>query len=221
MDFSLFPTYPRPHARYPITYSTPSCDRFWAGTMNDPAKHEIHSAEDSLKVITTADNPLFRLDPDLTLHRVLEGTMVPNGTSWTIDNKTMYWTDSGSRSIYAFDYNADTAAITNQRTFWRAPGGPPMMVPDGHAMDVEEHLWVAMYGGGKVIRLNPNAEIVAEISLPATLVSCPCFVGEELWVTTIGTGENIGEYAGALFKVHVGVKGKPKNTWEGRISTKL
>jgi sugar lactone lactonase YvrE len=32
---------------------------------------------------------LFRLDSDLSLHRPIEGVTIPNGTSWTLDNKTM------------------------------------------------------------------------------------------------------------------------------------
>lgn len=160
---------------------------------------------------------LYRLDSDLSLHSVLEGVTIPNGMSWTNDNRTMYWTDSGSMSIYAFDYEGSTGEITNKREFYKLPPGKTVAAPDGHAMDVEEHLWVAIFGRGQVLRINPKGEVVAEVKLPAMKITCPCFVGEELWITSCGAGDDQGQCGGALFKVNVGVKGKPKNQWGATI----
>lgn len=74
---------------------------------------------------------LFRLDPDLSLHRVKEGVLVPNGTTWSADNKTMYFTDSPSGKIMAYPYDLETgeAKWSEGKTFFTCPyeGG----VPDG------------------------------------------------------------------------------------------
>lgn len=54
--------------------------RFFVGTMNDQ----------SLVASFTAEGVLFRLDPDLSLHRVKEEVTIPNGMSWSDDRRTMY-----------------------------------------------------------------------------------------------------------------------------------
>lgn len=74
---------------------------------------------------------LFRLDPDLSLHRVKEGILIPNGLTWSADNKTMYFTDSPSGKIVAYPYNLETGETewSEGKTFFTCPyeGG----VPDG------------------------------------------------------------------------------------------
>lgn len=57
--------------------------RFWAGAMNDP---KIQSPG--------PEGVLFRLDPDLSLHRMLSPVTIPNGIGWNQANDTMYLTDS-------------------------------------------------------------------------------------------------------------------------------
>ena len=58
--------------------------RYWAGTMNDP----------KVKAPPTDEGVVFRLDPDMTLHRVMENVSIPNGTCFSPDQKTMYFIDS-------------------------------------------------------------------------------------------------------------------------------
>ena len=37
---------------------------------------------------------LYRLDPDHSCHRMLEGLIVSNGLAWSADGKTMFHSDS-------------------------------------------------------------------------------------------------------------------------------
>jgi sugar lactone lactonase YvrE len=158
---------------------------------------------------------LFRLDNDLSLHRVIEGVTIPNGTSWTLDNKTMYFTDSPSRQIKAFPYNPETGemSVSEGKPFFTCPveGG----VPDGHCQDEEGHLWVACHGTGRVFRVSPQGEIVAQIELPTRCVTCPAFCGTELFITSMQDSQpdDKPEYQGALFRIDVGVRGAPLNSF--------
>ena len=86
--------------------------------------------------------------------------------------------------------------------------------PDGIAIDAEDCLWVALWGGGKVRRYSPDAEIIGEIDIPAARVSACGFGGPDLdllFVTTaaVGRGQNIddGGLDGALFVVDPGCRG--------------
>ncbi len=86
--------------------------------------------------------------------------------------------------------------------------------PDGLCVDKEGLLWIALWGGGSVIRVNPvNGQIVSQINLPASKTSCPCFAGErldELVVTSASEGIDMDKepLAGCLFVIKVGIPGR-------------
>ena len=170
--------------------------------------------DDAVVSSPTDEGVLFRLDGDLTLHRVLENIIVPNGTSWSLDSKTMYFTDSPTQSIMAYPYNAETgeASYTEGKVFFQVETG----VPDGHCQDEEGCLWVANHGNWKVVRVNPQGQVIAEVQLPTRCVTCPVFCGTELFVTTMKEMEpdkypESTKLEGALFKIDVGVRGRPMN----------
>jgi len=179
--------------------------RFWLGTMNDPVV-----VGDNL----TNEGVLFRLDPDLSLHRMKTGLTIPNGISWSLDNTTMYLTDSPSGEItsYPYDLASGIADWSAGRTFFKCPYAGA--VPDGHAQDIEGHLWVALFGAGRVVRVNPQGAIVAEITLPTRCVTCPAFCGTELVITSAQEEEpqkfpESKGLQGAVFKIDVGIEGRP------------
>jgi sugar lactone lactonase YvrE len=77
-------------------------------------------------------------------------------------------------------------------------------------MDTDGHIWQAIYGEGRVLRISPKGKVVGEIKYPTNAITCPLFIGTELWVTSgSGGGE---KYRGGVFKVDVGIGGlKPFN----------
>ncbi|KAK5017671.1 hypothetical protein BJ546DRAFT_902924 [Cryomyces antarcticus] len=195
--------------------------RYWAGAMNDPLVKE-----------PSDEGVLFRLDPDLSLHRILSNVTIPNGISWSADDRTMYFTDSPSGQITAYDFAATTGRISNPRPFFRIPSSGPLAggVPDGHAVDADGYLWVAIFGTGRVVRLVPDGgrdgrragEVVALVELPTRCVSCPGFVGEELLVTSAEEEDPDGypeskRFQGAVFRVHVGIGGMKLHRFGGKV----
>lgn len=160
---------------------------------------------------------MFRLDPDLSVHRMIEGITIPNGINWSMDDKTMYFADTPTRNLYAFDYDIETGTISNQRVFFQADEAEG--VPDGHAVDEEGYIWQALYGAGKVVRISPQGKVVAEILLPTRCPTCPCFVGEDLYITTAREEEpekypESGPLSGSVFKCSVGVRGLPMHRFK-------
>jgi sugar lactone lactonase YvrE len=177
--------------------------RLWAGAMNDPKVRSLIN-----------EGVLFRLDPDLKLNRMVEQLTIPNGIGWNITNDTMYLTDSPTGKIFAFDFDESTGEISNRRVHFDI--GEPKE-PDGFAIDVEGCIWSAVYGGGKVIRISPEGKVIGEISLPTRNITCPTFVGTELFITTAKDDKNDDQfpesirYGGHLYRVDVGVQGLPKH----------
>jgi len=156
---------------------------------------------------------LYRLDPDGTVTKLLDGIGCSNGMGFTPDRKRMYYTDSPKREIYLFDYDQDTGAITNQRVFVRTPKGEG--VPDGMTVDAEGYVWSARWGGSCLARYAPDGTEDRRIHFPAKKVSSVMFGGKnytDIYVTTAG-GNNKEEDspgAGALFRVNLGIRGVPE-----------
>jgi sugar lactone lactonase YvrE len=104
------------------------CDRagrFWVGTMKDP-EH-------------TPTGVLYRLSPNGESKAFRTSIKVPNSLAWSPDGGTMYFADSPRHKIWAYDYDADTGAMSNERLF----AAPHPGFPDGSCVDAEGCLWNA------------------------------------------------------------------------------
>lgn len=123
----------------------------------------------------------------------------------------MYFTHSAERRIYAFDFDPSTGGISNERVFYQhLTSGEP----DGFAIDVEGNIWQAIYGEARVLKISTEGQVgnvVGEISYPTSNITCPVFIGTELWVTSAGEDDETKvesrKFGGSIFKVDVGVKG--------------
>lgn len=179
------------------------CDpagRFWAGTM---------SIEE-----TSNSGSLYVLEPSGRTRKMLSDVSISNGIVWSLDAKTMYYIDTPTGCVDAFDYELETGNINNRRTAIKLPEGQGF--PDGMTGDAEGMLWVAHWGGYRVTRWNPNTgELLDTIRVPAAQVTACAFGGsdlDELYITCARRGLSeraLAEQplAGGLFKVKPGVKG--------------
>jgi sugar lactone lactonase YvrE len=84
---------------------------------------------------------LVRLDPDLTVTRILGDMMVSNGLAFSPDGRTMYHADTPTHVVRAYDYDAATGLPSHPRVLARWSGETER--PDG-AVDVEGY-WTAFY----------------------------------------------------------------------------
>lgn len=66
--------------------------RFWSGSMFEaPGKPVVKNAS------------LYRMDADLSVHRIVDGIGCSNGLAWSPDSRTMYYTDSHGPVVWAWD----------------------------------------------------------------------------------------------------------------------
>ena len=160
-------------------------------------------------------------------HSKLKNLTISNGMAWSSDKKTFYFIDSPTNKVFAFDYFIENGDITNKRVEVEIP--PSLGVPDGMTIDEEDGLWVALWGGGKVIRLDPASRMVVQtINLPVPNVTCCTFGGkdlDELYITTAREGltrEEILKFplSGSLFKAKVPFKGIKASLFGGTFRTK-
>ena len=80
------------------------------------------------------------MDPDLSLHRILEGITIPNGATWSPDDRTMYFADSTTQNIYAFDFDPAGGSMSNKRVFFSTADMGEDAVLDGHCINEEGYM---------------------------------------------------------------------------------
>ncbi len=179
------------------------CDpagRFWAGTVSINSEPGAGS--------------LYCMDTDRSVRRMFGGVTCSNGIAWSLDRSTMYYIDTPTRQVDAFDYDVETGEIANRRAAVTVP--EKMGKPDGMTIDAEGMLWIAMWEGSRVTRWDPRAGTLEQtIPIPALRVTSCAFGGEnldELYVTTARirmTETQLAEqpHAGGVFRVRPGVRG--------------
>jgi D-xylonolactonase len=131
----------------------------------------------------------------------------------------MLHTDSGRRTIYAFDLDVASGTVANKRA-WKV-FAPDEGYPDGMCFDAEGGVWVAHWGAGCISRFAPDGALLQRVALPVTQVTNVCFAGarlERLFVSSARVGLSVAELqqqplAGGLFEVlghgAVGLAGLP------------
>lgn len=190
------------------------CDcmgRFFAGTMS--------KALDSGAGDTTPRGSLYRMDPDGQVEKVLEDVTISNGIGYSPDNTIMYFIDSPTQCVDAFDYDKATGAIQNRRVVVEVP--KELGMPDGMTVDAEGMLWVGMWGGGAVVRFDPaTGKMLEKIELPAPFVTTMVFGGkdmDEMFVNTAKMNTDLNQYpdAGGVFRIKMDVKGQHTYKFKG------
>jgi sugar lactone lactonase YvrE len=192
------------HPGPPARFNEGKCDpagRFLAGTM----------AYDQ----TAGAGSLYRLDPGLSVTKLLDGVTISNGLAWSADGTTMYYIDSPAQGIDAFHYDVETGRLANRRRVVDIPAVAGL--PDGMTIDTDGCLWVAVYGGSAVHRYAPDGHLDATVRFPATNITCPVFGGrdfDQLYVTSARDGLDERQlaaqpHAGAVFAVDAGARGLP------------
>lgn len=181
--------------------------RYWGGSMDDQGVKDSGS--------------LYRLDADLSLHKMDEQYIIDNGPAFSVGGTTMYHTDSAKGTVYAFDCDA-AGDIANKRIFIQlveeAEGAP-----DGMTVDEEDCIWLCHFGGSRVTRYSPQGEVLQVIPMPVPNVTSCTFAGPELdtlYITTARLGmseEDLLRYplAGSLFSCKPGVIGLPTPLFAG------
>ena len=193
-----------PEADRPDTrFNDGKCDpqgRFWAGTMVEGGNRR--------------SGALYCLDTDLTVSKKLDGVTTSNGLVWTRDSATFYYIDTPTHQVQAFDFDPDRADLHNQRVAAEIPND--WGAPDGMTIDEQDHLWIALFRGSRVVRLDPRTgQFELAVSLPALNVTSCAFGGPELdqlYITTARVGldreqRQAQPLAGSLFRARLPYRG--------------
>jgi sugar lactone lactonase YvrE len=185
-----------------VRFNDGKCDpqgRFWVGTMHQQAK------EGAGKLYMFDGDSLLVKQPDVT---------ISNGIVWDTNKNIMYYIDTPTQKVFAYDYAPETGEISNRRVVVKVPREKGS--PDGMSIDAEGKLWVAHWGGHGVYRWDPETgKLMEKIEVPAPNVTSCAFGGKDLktlYITTAKVGlseKQLKKYplSGSLFVIETDIKG--------------
>lgn len=173
------------------------CGRLFAGTMDlqetQPKGH--------LYCIGLPDGQPAQRVPVARAVAAAGPVTISNGLGWSPDGATLYFVDTPTNVLVAFDYSRSDGAVANRRVVFDFASLRPAAegtnsgahnsgvgYPDGLCVDSEGCVWVAMIYGGRVLRVDPRTQmVIAEVRVPTPLCTSCCFGGPDLtqlFVTT-------------------------------------
>lgn len=181
------------------------CDpsgRLWAGTICLKKRPEA---------------ALYCLHTDGRIEKKFSPVTNSNGIVWTRDGGTMYYIDTPSKKIRAFDFDDATSTLSQERVIWDTSADASS--PDGMTIDSEDRLWIAFCHGGKVLCFDPKtASVVEQIDFPCIETTACAFGGPDLRDLYVTTGLKPGleePLAGRLFVCRPGAQGVPASCFRG------
>ena len=204
------------------------CDaqgRFWVGTIDesrserDAALFCIDARGGGTPRITRKIGP-----PDLA-------ATTANGLAWSPDQRTLYWADTPSHTVWAWDFDPATTAMTAQRVFaqfapkpegWsvepqRSDNAGYQGRPDGATVDQQGNYWLALYEGRRICQFAPDGRLLRTIATPLQCPTMPCLGGDQLqtlYITSVRKQRSDAELAaypqsGCVLALSVDVPGLP------------
>ncbi|MGY0390595.1 SMP-30/gluconolactonase/LRE family protein [Nocardioides sp. WG-D5] len=161
----------------------------------------------------SATECLFQVDTDGSVRTLDDDLTLSNGLAWSSAGDRLFSVDTLRRCVYVRDYDADSGTAGTRRVHLELEHG----FPDGIAVDADDHLWVAIWGGGAVHRYDPTGELVQRVRVPAPHTSCVAFAGSDLRTLVITTARaelSDGQLAawplsGSILTLRVRTRGLP------------
>jgi DNA-binding IclR family transcriptional regulator/sugar lactone lactonase YvrE len=184
-----------------------SAGRLWVGSV----------ALDS----TPGAGNLWRFDPDGRVKLMEKGFHVANGLGWSPDETRFYLADSNAQTVYAYDCDPASGALSNRRAFVSIP--EERGKPDGLAVDAKGFVWVALWDGWALARYAPDGSLDRLVPLPVPRPASLAFGGDDLktlFVTTARVRLSAQQIAdaplsGSILALPVGTPGRPPNEFGG------
>lgn len=175
--------------------------RLWIGTMNEDEE--------------TPNAKLYVVDKSGDINVALTGLTISNGLAWNNAGDTMYAIDTPTQKIMAYPFDEQTTTLSNGRVIYDFSN--EIGSPDGMTIDATNQLWVALWGGSRVVCIDPETQqIIDAIDVPAANVtSCAFEPGStRLYITTASEGLSEQQRteqpnAGSLFVADIDVTSAP------------
>jgi sugar lactone lactonase YvrE len=164
---------------------------------------------------------LYRVGPGGEVVTVLPEVTVSNGIGWSPDGRLMYYIDTPTRRVDAFDVDPGSGLVARRRPFVHVE--PAAGFPDGMTVDADGCVWVALWDGGAVRRYTPAGDLDRVVEVPARRTTACAFGGPglgDLYITTATVGLDPAAraaqpLAGSVFVLPGAGAGQPGHAFAG------
>ncbi len=160
---------------------------------------------------------LHRWDGNDNNKVMVENLALPNGLGWNKENSMMYLADSITKKIFVSEFHLDDDFVPKFRELITIDSG----LPDGLAIDNDGCIWLAIWGGSRIVRISPQGAIISEHHFPVSQPSS-CAFGTDgtLYVTSARAGLSDSDLAeqplaGSLFVLSTNTSGVPVSKFKG------
>jgi sugar lactone lactonase YvrE len=165
---------------------------------------------------------LYSVETDGTITIITEGMGLPNGIAFSPDQKCMYVTDSYTREIHKYDYDAKSGKAENRRLFIKVPDTEG--TPDGLTVDAQGYIWSAQWYGYCVVRYDPDGKVNLRLPVPSGQTSSVMFGGRDLTDIYVTSAADVvrlstapkgydfdAPHNGSVYRFNLGIKGLPEH----------
>ncbi|CAH1102761.1 unnamed protein product [Psylliodes chrysocephalus] len=158
--------------------------RLWWGTIGVEINLVVNPDQAFLYKITKHN---IR-DPTIAISHVTNS----NGLAWNKANDKFYYIDTPTLKVVEYDYSDENGTISGGRTAFDLNDYKTNItgLPDGMTIDDEDNLYVALYGGGAIIKVDPKTgKLLNVIAIPSRDVTSVMFGGPNLDILFVTTSK--------------------------------
>lgn len=176
-------------------------------SVNDARGGVYFSSSGIFSPTAPSEGAVLYLDKDEKLRRVAEGIHYANGVALSRDGARLYVSEHLSRRVLVFDVGGD-GSLSGQRVFVALDdlvGADPNRIweagPDGLAVDRADNLYLAEYGGGRLLIVAPDGKLLATVAVPQPFVTAPALSANEERIFITAPGLRLPPYSGKVYSL--------------------
>lgn len=148
--------------------------RFWCGTMSEANPK-------------TKEACIYMLDENLNLKTMFKNIYISNSLTNIRDTKGMYFSDSYTKKIYKATLTDDLNELKHVKVFKN--NSNLKGAPDGSTTDKYGNLWNAEWDGSRLVKYDPDGNILEEVAVPVKRPTSCVFGGPNLDILFITSAE--------------------------------
>jgi sugar lactone lactonase YvrE len=177
-----------------LRFNDGKCDtqgRFWAGTYDNDKGANLSEVESTDGGVV--GHGLYEFDfAKNTAERRISAFTGSNGLSFS-SNGVMTWADTARHRIWRFASAPDNFRADTPQQAWleftpKPEGWTPQRPesaqtyagrPDGCCIDADDHVWIAMFEGQRLLRASPGGQITHVLATPMHSPTMPALGGPD------------------------------------------
>ncbi|XP_039300799.1 regucalcin-like [Nilaparvata lugens] len=137
---------------------------------------------------------MFMLTADRQVFKRISNVDVPDGLAWNAQKTKFYFVDAFSGNVSCYDYDNESGQILNRRAIFILKEHNITGFPTGVTIDTEGMLWVGVFIGGQVLRIDPESgKLLRSIKIPGKQVTSVAFGGKKLDTLFVTTSQILQE----------------------------